>query len=68
VFVVRRADRIRTCDPLQGSNPVIGRCRMSPKTLGFPYVYREPGGSLASIVRGRVDSVTVVLDGFLMGK
>ena len=54
--------------PWEGSDPILGRCRMSPKTLGLPYVYREPGGSLPLIVRGQVELVTVVFDGFLMGK
>lgn len=33
---------------LDGSSPNFGRCRMSPNPR-IPYVYREPGGSLASI-------------------
>ena len=46
----------------EGSGRNSGHCRMYPITLEFPYVYREPGGSLASNVRGHVEPFTVVFD------
>src|SRR4051794_6805624 len=41
---------------------------MSPKTRGFPCIYREPGGSLGPILPGRFGSLAVQFDELRMGR